>query len=69
MVRGNRPEYAARLHAILRQRGIRSAYHVVGTGGGSPAGGIGSVSQSIKLMVHRDDYHQARQIVWEIERE
>jgi hypothetical protein len=60
---GNRPEYVTRVHAALRAQGIRSTYQIVGTGGGTPAGGLGSVSQTIKLLVHRDDYAEARRIM------
>lgn len=68
VVRGNRPEYATRLHDMLRRQGIRSVYRVVGTGAGHPAGGIGSVSQNIKLLVHRDDFHRARQVMAQMNR-
>jgi hypothetical protein len=67
-VRGNRPDHVTRIHSILRSHGVRCTYQVVGTGGGTPAGGIGAVSQTIKLLVHRDDFHKAKQIVDEYER-
>lgn len=63
---GNRPEYVTGLHSALRHHGIRCVYHVVGTGGGTPAGGIGAVGQTIKLLVHRDDFHRARRIMSQI---
>lgn len=59
---GHRPDRLVGWYYALRQRGIRVRYRVVGIGGG-PGTPIGSVGQTIKLIVHRDDETSAREIL------
>lgn len=59
---GNRPEWTIRAYYLLQREGIRARYRVVGTGGG-PGAPLGSVAQTIKIEVHRDDEQRARGIV------
>jgi hypothetical protein len=58
---GHRPEYTIKLYHALVNRGVRARYRVVGVGGG-PGTPIGSVGQTIKIIVHRDDLGRAREI-------
>lgn len=59
---GHRPEEAISLFHLLRREGIRVRYRVVGIGGG-PGTPIGSVGQTLSLIVHRDDVPKAQQLI------
>jgi hypothetical protein len=58
---GHRPEHTIALYHSLRRNGIRVKYRVIGIGGG-PGTPIGSVGQSISILVHRDDFHRAQHV-------
>lgn len=59
---GHRPEEAIALYHALRRHGIRVKYRVVGVGGG-PGTPIGSVGQTISVIVHREDFHRAQRVL------
>lgn len=59
---GHRPEEAITLYHTLRHQGIRVKYRVVGVGGG-PGTPIGSVGQTISIVVHREDFHRAQRVL------
>lgn len=59
---GHRPEETIAVFHHLQREGVRARYRVVGIGGG-PGTPIGSVGQTISLIVHRDDVHRARELL------
>ena len=59
---GHRPEFTVRAYYELQRKGLRVRYRVIGTGGG-PGAPLGSMAQTIKIEVHRDDLAAARAVV------
>ena len=64
---GNRPEEAIDAFHTMRSRGIRVRYRVVGIGGG-PGAPLGSVAQTVKVEVHRDDLRRAHEALEDMRR-
>lgn len=58
---GYRPDSAVRLHHALRAAGVRSRYRAVGTGASFASLG-NATNQTVKVLVHRDDLHRAREV-------
>lgn len=69
VARGDQPDYATRLYGVLQGQGVRCRYQVVGPA----ASGMGGFtmhtasSQTLKVLVHRDDLYTARQVMSQLE--